>query len=235
VVLAISGQGAHALTTTARTTSARQCIANQRDPPMRSILLLTCSPKGPAAYSRVVAEEVTSRLAAADPNAVAVHRDLAADPPPLPDAAFSAAVLGGAPADDPAFAASEVLIRELEACDALVIGTPMHNYTVPAVLKAWIDQIVRIHRSFRSTPAGKVGMLRDRPIFLVVASGGWFTRPSPGGAPAQPDFLTPYLRAALGTIGLTDLTIIALEGLTRGADQVALSLEAARARLAELV
>jgi FMN-dependent NADH-azoreductase len=202
---------------------------------MRSILLLTCSPKGPTAYSRMMAEEVAGRLAAAHADAAVVRRDLAADPPPLPDAAFSAAVLGGAPADDPAFATSEALIRELEGCDALVIGTPMHNYTVPAVLKAWIDQTVRIHRTFRSTPAGKVGTLRDRPVFLVVASGGWFTRPSPAGTPAQPDFLTPYLRAALGTIGLIDVKTIALEGLTRGADQVARSLEAARATLAELV
>jgi FMN-dependent NADH-azoreductase len=202
---------------------------------MRSILLLTCSPKGPPAYSRLMAEEVAGRLAAAHVDAVVVRRDLAANPPPLPDAAFSAAVLAAAPADDPAFAASEALIRELEGCDALVIGTPMHNYTVPAVLKAWIDQIVRIHRTFRSTPAGKVGMLPDRPVFLVVASGGWFTRPSPAGAPAQPDFLTPYLRAALGTIGLTEVKTIALEGLTRGTDQVAGSLEAARTRLADLV
>ena len=111
----------------------------------------------------------------------------------------------------------------------------MHNYTVPAVLKAWIDQVVRIRRSFSSTPAGKVGLLHDRPVFLVVASGGWFSRPSPTGAPAQPDFLTPYLRAALGTIGLTDVTVIVLEGLTRGANEVALTLAAARARLAELL
>jgi FMN-dependent NADH-azoreductase len=202
---------------------------------MRSILLLTCSPKGPAAYSRLVALEVSERLAAANPGAAVVHRDLAADPPPLPDAAFSAAVLGGAPVDDPAFAASELLIRELEACDALVLGTPMHNYSVPAVLKAWIDQVVRIRRSFRSTPSGKVGLLPDRPVFLVAASGGWFTGPSPTGTPAQPDFLTPYLRAALGTIGLADVNVIALEGLTRGTEQVALTLTAARARLAALV
>jgi FMN-dependent NADH-azoreductase len=202
---------------------------------MHTILLLTCSPKGPAAYSRLMAQEVADRLAAANPGADLVRRDLAADPPPLPDAAFSAAVLGGAVADDPAFAASEVLIRELEACDALVIGTPMHNYTVPAVLKAWIDQVVRIRRSFRSTQAGKVGMLADRPVFLVIASGGWFTRPSPSGTPAQPDFLTPYLRAALGTIGLADVSVIALEGLTRGADQVAATLAEARARLAALM
>jgi len=202
---------------------------------MHTILLLTCSPKGPAAYSRLMAQEVADRLAAANPGADLVRRDLAADPPPLPDAAFSAAVLGGAPADDPAFAASEVLIRELEACDALVIGTPMHNYTVPAVLKAWVDQIVRIHRTFASTPAGKLGKLADRPVYVVVASGGWFTEPSPTGAPPQPDFLTPYLRAIFATIGLRTVHFITLEGATRGPEALARALTTARATLDRLM
>jgi FMN-dependent NADH-azoreductase len=202
---------------------------------MCQILLLTCSPKGEAAYSCRFAEEVVEQLCAQQAGAVVVRRDLAANPPPLPDAAFSAAVLSGAPADDPAFAASEVLIDELAACDVLVIGTPMHNYTVPATLKAWIDQVVRIHRTFRGTPAGKVGVLADRRVYLVVASGGWFTRPSPTDTPAQPDFLTPYLRAAFATIGLADLRVITLEGLTRGADIAAESLAMARAHLAELL
>jgi FMN-dependent NADH-azoreductase len=202
---------------------------------MRTILYLTCSPKGGRAFSRLMADELVARLAQAHPGAATIHRDLATHPPPVPDAAFSAAVLGAAPADDPAFAASEILIGELETCDALVIGTPMHNYGVPAVLKAWIDQVVRIRRTFQSTPAGKTGMLRDRPVFVVVASGGWFTGPSPSGTPPQPDFLTPYLRAALGTIGLNDLSVITLEGLTRGAAPAERALASARSRLAELI
>ena len=66
--------------------------------------------------------------------------------------------------DDPRFALSEYLIAELDAADIVVIGTPMNNFTVPSTLKAWIDHIVRIRRTFRSTPAGKVGLLRDRPV-----------------------------------------------------------------------
>lgn len=202
---------------------------------MRAILYLTCSPKGPPAFSRLLADELIARLVDANPGALVTHRDLAANPPPVPDAAFSAAVLTAAPADDPAFAASEILIGELERSDALVIATPMHNYGVPAVLKAWIDQVVRIRRSFQSTPAGKVGVLCDRPVFVVVASGGWFSGPSPSGTPAQPDFLTSYLRAALGTIGLNDLAFITLEGMTRGSEGAERALASARARLVQLI
>ena len=54
--------------------------------------------------------------------------------------------------------------------DAIVIGTPMNNLTVPSVFKAWIDQVLRAGRTFKSTPTGKVGMLRDRPVFVGIAS-----------------------------------------------------------------
>lgn len=198
---------------------------------MTTILHLRCSPRGAEAFSSRMAEEVVARLRQHHPGAEIIFRDLSAQPPPLVDAGFSAAILGPPGDVPPALVASETLIQELEAADVLVIATPMHNYCVPAVLKAWVDQIVRIHRTFASTPGGKVGKLRDRPAWLVVASGGWFTGPSPSGAPAQPDFLTPYVRAILATIGIDDLHVLTLEGVTRGADIAAAAFARARAAL----
>ena len=182
---------------------------------MKTILYLSCSPRGAASHSQAFAGELLARLQTLHPAATVKSRDLGADAPVLADAAFSNAVLDP-DAPPQAFAQSEILIRELEGADAVVIATPMHNFGVPAVLKAWIDQVVRIRRTFASTPAGKTGLLTDRPVFIVVASGGWFSGPSPTGVPAQPDFLTPYLRTALNTIGLHDIRILALEGVARG-------------------
>ena len=50
---------------------------------------------------------------------------------------------------------SEELIQELESSDFVVIGTPMHNFTVPSALKAWIDHVVRVRRTFNVTPTEK--------------------------------------------------------------------------------
>ncbi len=202
---------------------------------MRSILHLTCSPRGAEATSHIISTELVDALRAGHPGATVVTRDLAAMPPCFVDAAFTRAIRDPAAVDAPAFAGSQALIAELEAADALVIGTPMHNYTVPAPLKAWIDQIARIHRSFRSTPSGKVGLLRDRPSFVVIASGSYFTRASPSGTPAQPDHLRPYLRDILATIGIADLTFVIAEGLSRGPDAVACALAAARAGVNDCV
>jgi FMN-dependent NADH-azoreductase len=99
----------------------------------------------------------------------------------------------------------------------------MNNFTVPSTLKAWIDHIVRIRRSFRSTPEGKIGLLRDRPVIVVSAHGGYCGNQPP----AQPDFLTPYLRAVFETIGIRSAQFVRLEGLSRGPDAVARALDQA--------
>jgi FMN-dependent NADH-azoreductase len=93
----------------------------------------------------------------------------------------------------------------------------MHNFTVPSALKAWIDHVVRARRTFNVTKEGKVGRLRDRPVFVAVSSGGRFS----GERARQPDFLTPYLKAVLGTIGLRDLTFFSVQGTGSGPDAVA--------------
>ena len=91
------------------------------------------------------------------------------------DAAFADAILRRPEewnaADRDALGYSEQVIGELEAADVVVIATPMNNYSVPATLKTWIDHVVRIRRTFVGTPQGKVGLLRDRPTYIVTAAG----------------------------------------------------------------
>ncbi|KAF1072303.1 NAD(P)H-dependent oxidoreductase [Variovorax sp.] len=78
------------------------------------------------------------------------------------------------------------------------------------------------------TPEGKVGMLRDRPVFIAIASGGRFS----GERARQPDFLTPYLRAILGSIGLTELHFFSVQGTGLGEAAVAEARSAADLALA---
>jgi FMN-dependent NADH-azoreductase len=187
---------------------------------MTTILLLLASPR-PQSISRRIAGDIAARIAASRPGTSIVERDLAADPPPHPELDLYEAILSPTPDDDPRFALSELLIGELEAADFVVIGTPMNNFAVPSTLKAWIDHIVRIRRTFRSTPEGKIGTLRDRPVVVVSAHGGYCGEVPPG----QPDFLTPYLRAIFATIGINRVAFLPLEGLARGPEAVARALD----------
>ena len=193
---------------------------------MTTILQILTSPRRES-VSRRVALDVVSRIAMARPGATIVTRDLAADPPPHPDLDLYTAILSPTPDDDPRFVLSERLIDELQRADFVVVGTPMNNFTVPSTLKAWIDHIVRIRRTFRSTPKGKVGLLRDRPVVVVSAHGGYCGAEPPG----QPDFLTPYLRAIFHTIGIDTVEFLRLEGTTRGPDAAARNADLAHAWL----
>ena len=184
------------------------------------ILHLTCSPRGQISESCRLSRKIIDFLRDREPSAIVVDRVIGSDALPPIDASYATALMQRSPADaSPAgsMARSEALIRELESADVLVIGTPMHNFTVPSALKAWIDHVVRVGRTFNPTPEGKVGTLTDRPVFVAVSSGSRFS----GDRARQPDFLTPYLRAILATIGLRDLTFFTVEGSSLGPDVLA--------------
>ena len=96
---------------------------------------------------------------------------------------------------------------------------------VPAALKAWVDMVARARLTFRYTENGPQGLLEGKKAYVIIAS---------GGVPVDSavDFATPYLRHALGFIGITDIDVIAADQLTGRAEE---SIDAARVRIAELV
>ncbi len=195
---------------------------------MPTLLRIDCSPRTLNAHSWRFADDVMQTLIALEPGLDVRRRDLTQFPPPPIDAGFDAAMRPHQTKESArgvaALAHSEMLIGELEQSDRLLISTPMHNYTVPASLKAWIDQVVRFGRTFQSTPDGKIGQLKDRPAYVVIAAGGYFT----GDRARQPDYLTGYLLAILATIGIRDVTMIPLEGLNRGPEAVEQAYASAR-------
>jgi len=175
------------------------------------ILHIDCSPREES-QSRKISAAIVTRLFAIDPDASVIRRDLGRDPVPHAQAGYATALSSPKTlASEQSILAtrlSEQLIQEIEAADVLVIGTPMNNFTVPSVLKAWIDQILRVGRTINAGPTGeKTGLLQDKPVYIGIASGGTFT----GDRAKQPDFLTPYLTAAFGCIGLTTLQFLPLQ------------------------
>ncbi len=182
------------------------------------ILHVSCSPRGRTSESYRLSQRIISQLRQKSPNATLVGRALGEGTIPPIDKDY--AISQGSSADvsqGGSMATSEELIRELESADVLVVSTPMHNLTMPATLKLWIDHIVRARRTFNITQSGKVGTLHDRPVFLAIASGGRFS----GEHAQQPDFLTPYLIAILGMIGLHDITIFSVQGTGSHGDALA--------------
>jgi FMN-dependent NADH-azoreductase len=189
---------------------------------MTKMLHVSCSPRGKDAESSQLARTIIGFLREREPAATVVTRMLGDGTIPHIDGPYATA-LGASHTSfvelfpEGSMVLSEDLIQELESADAVVISTPMHNFTVPSNLKAWIDHIVRVRRTFDITKQGYVGRLRNRPVFVAIASGAKFS----GERARQPDFLTPYLKAVLGVIGLHDVTFFSVQGTSAAPDAIA--------------
>lgn len=184
---------------------------------MTAILLAHGSGRQTGAVSRGQGEALVARLGALEAGGVSfVRRNLTCQPPTHFDLAYADAILRRTGeqtgADLAALRDSGTLSRDLEPTDPLVISRPVQNFTVPAVLKAWNDQALKLGRSSRRVPQGKQGLHSDRPTFIIVASAGVLTGP---GA-TQPDFLTAHLFAVIATMGLSELAFGCLDGLAVG-------------------
>jgi len=171
------------------------------------ILRVDSSVQREHSITRKLGDEVVRRLLREHPEATLTVRDLA-DPIDLIDADWVHANL-----TDPAerheqqravLADSDRLVEELDAADVVVLTAPVYNFSVPAALKAWIDMICRARLSFRYTESAPQGMLRDRPVYLVMASGGM-----PFGSAV--DFASGYLRHIFVFIGIQDVRMVQAE------------------------
>jgi FMN-dependent NADH-azoreductase len=139
-----------------------------------------------------------------------IRRDLAKGLPYL-DEVFTTATFtppeNRTDAQNEALAISDTLVAELQAADTIVIGAAMYNFSIPAVLKAWIDQIARAGVTFAYTETGPKGLLEGKKAIITIASGGTQLG-------SDYDFASDYLRFALGFVGITDVTIQDKDGTT---------------------
>jgi FMN-dependent NADH-azoreductase len=122
-------------------------------------------------------------------------------------------------------ALSDELIAELNAADTVVIGAPMYNHMISWELKAWIDQIVRVGKTFVFDASGPKGLLAGKKAVVITARGGSYPA---GSHRAAVDFQGPYLRHILNTVGFSDVTFIHAENLM-GAEADASRADAAAA------
>ncbi|MET7521463.1 FMN-dependent NADH-azoreductase [Streptomyces sp. 900116325] len=115
------------------------------------------------------------------PDGQVVYRDLAANPLPHLDAAAAAAGAG-----DPL---RSELAAELAAADAVLIGAPMYNFSIPSTLKAWLDQVIIVGHN-----AGPDSPVTGTPVTVVASRGGSY---APGTPRADSEFVQNYLEKLL--------------------------------------
>lgn len=195
---------------------------------MSIILHINASIRGEESVSRGLSTALAKGLAAKSGGTVTT-RDLSANDLPFIDAATFAA--NGTPAESrtaeqhQTAAIADRLIAELQAADIIVLGVPIYNFGVPAIVKAWADLVARAGTTFAYTPDGPKGLLHGKKAYITVASGG-----TPVGG--DMDFMTSWLTFFLGFLGIKDVEVVAADGIM-GADGEA-KIAAAREKVVQL-
>ena len=177
------------------------------------VLRVDASARGEPSVTRQLADLMLRELDERVPDLSVARRDVAAGLP-FVDAAWVGANQTEPGARDAAQrrapAKSDELVAEVTAADVLVIATPIYNFSVPASLKAWIDQVARARLTFRYTEHGPQGLLAGKKAYVLVATGGTEVG-------SEIDFATPWLKFVLGFLGITDIEVIAADrGMLRG-------------------
>jgi FMN-dependent NADH-azoreductase len=184
---------------------------------MTILLRIDSSPlAGDASFSRRLTGEFVEHWRRAHPDGKVITRDLVS----TQMAPVSAEWIGAAYTPESSLttrqrevlALSDELIAELKAADEYVFGVAMHNFSIPAVLKLWIDEIARIGQTFSYENGGPNGLLRNKRATFIVASGGVY---KPGTPMAAMNFVEPYLRSMFRFIGVTDTEFVNADGTAR--------------------
>ncbi|MEX3941847.1 FMN-dependent NADH-azoreductase [Paraburkholderia sp. BR10937] len=202
---------------------------------MTTILHINSSIRNTGSVSRQLSTEFVSKWKAANPGDVVIERDLGREPVPHLTEQMMGAFFTPADQHSPeqarTIALADALVNELLQADVIVLGAPMYNFSISSALKAWIDHVTRAGVTFNYSENGPVGLVTRKKVYLFTASGGVY---SDGPAQAM-NFQETYLRAVLGFIGLSDVSVVRAEGLAMGEPSVDAALHEGRKAIDALV
>lgn len=211
-----------------------------------NVLVINASPRRERSLSRQLANAFVARWRALRPRDAIVERDVGIEHPPMLTEAWIAACFTAedqrTPAQRAVLAYSDAAIDELAQADIVVIATPRYNYGMPAALKAWFDQVIRINRTFHFDRTEKTWPLSPlfsgKKLVLLSASGEFAFQA--GGLREAWEHLEPHVRTCAHYLGVAvhDMHHVAIEyqefGDQRHRDSLRDALEAAKALASEL-
>ncbi|HTD24045.1 MAG TPA: NAD(P)H-dependent oxidoreductase [Terriglobales bacterium] len=197
------------------------------------LLQIDSSARQTGSVTRRLTAKFTEEWRKNHPGGEVIQRDLSVTALPLITDHWGATQLEDSkltPVQRSYLSTSNELIEELKAADTVVIGAPMYNFSISSLLKAWIDQIVRVGKTVAYGPKGRQGLLQKKKVVVITSRGGAYEK---GTAAEAFDFQEPYLRHILGFIGLTDVTFIHAEN--QGREEATVFFTAAAERIGRIV
>lgn len=197
------------------------------------LLHVDSSVLGTQSVSRELSAAIVAAWRGAHADLDVTYRDLVDTPPPqLRDDTVKVVKFGATPSDAarPDLGRMEDMLSEFLAADAIVIGAPMYNFSVPSQLKAWIDALAQPGRTFAYTPNGPRGLAGGRRVVIASVRGNVYSRPPLEAV----DFQERYLTAVLNFMGITRIDIVRAEGVNLSPAHRSEALQQARIQIAAL-
>lgn len=193
------------------------------------ILHLDSSILGNASTSRQLSAAVVEAWKNSHADVQVTYRDLASDA--LSHLSAASLIAGGTPAElrDAAqaheVALAQATMDEFLAADAIVIGAPMYNFSIPSQLKAWIDRISVAGKTFAYDENGPRGLAGGKQVIIASTAGGLHAGQASGQAHED------YLIFVLRFLGITDIQVVRAEGLAYGEEPKANAMRGAQQQI----
>jgi len=198
---------------------------------MAKLLYVKSSVFGDGGQSSQLAEKFIAGWKAKNAGGEVIVRDLNVDVPPYLDGQVVGALF--TPEDQrneeqkAVVAYADQLLAEVKEADEILFTAPMYNFALPSQTKTYLDYLCRAGVTFKYTETGSVGLLDDKPVFVITTRGGIYKG-------TEADLQTPYLKMLFGFIGINDLRMIHAEGLALGDEAKEAGLKAASEEIAAL-
>lgn len=185
---------------------------------MKNLLIINASPRAERSVTRNMTRLFAESWIAANPGDTVCYREVGREPIPHVTELWISAAFKPAgqrtEAERNVLKTSEQYIAELKAADVIVLGTPMYNWSIPSVLKAYLDQVIRANETVKMRPDDPQnpyrGLLKDKKVYLLFSRGN--AGYEQGEYYAHMNFQAEYLKTVFRIMGLTDIKEIALNG-----------------------
>lgn len=100
-------------------------------------------------------------------------------------------------------------LAQFKEADEYIIVTPVWNFSIPPMLKAYIDNIMIAGQTFKYTEEGPIGLMGDKKVTIIQASGSVLSE----GSMQAFNFASMYLEKVFMFMGITEINQIAIEGI----------------------
>ena len=182
---------------------------------MTKLLHIDSSILGGNSVSRQLTAQIVASWRAAHPATEVSYLDLAVDTPSHLSAESLGFRLPAGAADlteaqQRENVISEALVSQFLAADVVVIGAPLYNFSIPTQLKAWIDRIAQVGRTFKYTEKGPIGLAGGKTVIVASTRGGVYSTSDAGNAMEHQE---SFLKTVFGFLGVTDMRFVRAEGL----------------------